>query len=265
MGLEYSFHIASRCESKNTESLIRNFVNTLQQLGLRYNKWCRGMYYDASLPKEGDRRFIYEEITDGDKSGKRLEKAINTYIKNGCIEYFRMAYGEGEKYIWSGDFDLTIHEIAGEKWFAAGFCSYHGFFYSDDWRNVELFINKFAVPFCNALNAETGEGGESEEPLFTLSVPSNERDILYGKVSSISNINVFGPKIVSRYGKNRLIRLPAYRTIELANGGLFVMIGSELVMHEYAMIKGMKRDMNVVLEEYAEFFSLPKPKKVHIS
>jgi hypothetical protein len=262
MGLEYTFHIASRCERQSTDFIIRNFIYILHKLGLRYNKWCRGMYYDSSLPKDNNKRFIYEDITDGDVGGKRLEKAISTYTKNGCVEYFRMAYGEGARYIWSGDFELTFHEIEGEKWFAAGFYSYHGFFFSEDWRNVQLFLNKFAVPFCNALNAEVGEGGESEEPLFTISTNSQSNDLITGKVSSISNINIFGPKILSRYGKNKIMRLPAYRQIELQNGGLLVMIGNELVMHETAMIRGIKRDMSEVLEEYSEFFGLPKPKKV---
>ncbi len=222
------------------------------------------MYYDNARPKNGEQRFVYEDVTDGDPHGNRLEKALKTYINAGGIEYLHMAYGEGDKYIWSGDFELSRHEVKGEKWFAAGFYSYHGFFFTDEWKNVELFVNKFAIPFCNRLNAEAGEGDDTEAPAFKLSGPSDDSDLLTGKVSSISNINVFGPKVVSRYGKNRLVRLPAHRTIELGNGGLLVMIGNELVMHDSTMIMGTPREMKEVLEEYAAFFKLPKPQKMHV-
>ncbi|MHB8574618.1 MAG: hypothetical protein ACYDCQ_04740 [Dehalococcoidia bacterium] len=78
---------------------------------------------------------------------------------------------------------------------------------------------------CDALRVAYGYG--DWEDLFLQSVvPPSRRDVLSGTVQRLFRLNCFGPGLVARIGKSRLLAAPADAVVALRYGG--VLIGGKL-------------------------------------
>lgn len=195
---------------------LDDVINTLVVNGCEYNKWFLGGYEDK---KKGD--FVYEDEIDGDSQVERLEKALKILfnqkyialnlgymLDDGPCDFTLFIIPMGNQNVWHIRLSLDMA-------------------YIDEYENKKSTNNaisflKLGKSIFQFLHPSIGFGD----------ICQNVNRLYINKKSEILWATFLESRIISKIGRDKILKAPVWRIEELKEDGILLILGRNPLYNE---------------------------------